>query len=183
MPEADPTPWEPPLAGTDAEQLLGSLDRMRWTFRWKADGLTAPQLAATVGASSLTIGGLLKHLTQVEAVKFTWDLDGSHPGEPWASLQDHEWPFTSAANDSPEELYSQYDAAVARARERLTEAVTDGGLDQVVHLGQKWGMDVSLRRLLHDVVEEYSRHTGHADLLREAIDGVVGEDPPSGWRP
>lgn len=184
----DLTPWEPPLAGSDAEHLVGSLDRMRWTFRWKAGGLDADQLNRRVGASSLTLGGLLKHLTQVEAIKFTWDLDGSNPGEPWASLdegreEDHDWSFVSAAADTPEDLYAAYDATVARARERLSEAIRDGGLDQVVHLGQVWGLDVSLRRLLHDVVEEYARHTGHADLLREAVDGLVGEDPPEGWRP
>ena len=44
-------------------------------------------------------------------------------------------------------------------------------------------LDASLRRLLCDLIEEYGRHTGHADLLREAVDGVVGEDPPEGWRP
>ena len=45
------------------------------------------------------------------------------------------------------------------------------------------GRQASLRRLLCDLIEEYGRHTGHADLLREAVDGLVGEDPPAGWRP
>ena len=47
--------------------------------------------------------------------------------------------------------------------------------------GQDDGQHASLRRLVFDLVEEYGRHTGHADLLREAVDGVVGEDPPAGW--
>jgi hypothetical protein len=55
-------PWEPPVAGTEAEQLLGALDRLRATFRFKADGLDADGLRARIGASSLTLGGLLKHL-------------------------------------------------------------------------------------------------------------------------
>ena len=59
-------PWEPPLAGTEVEHLAGALDRLRATFRWKADGLDAVGLSATIGASSLTIGGLLKHLAFVE---------------------------------------------------------------------------------------------------------------------
>jgi Protein of unknown function (DUF664) len=55
------TPWEPPLAGTEVEHLLGALDRLRATFRWKADGLDEAGLGVRVGASSLTLGGLLKH--------------------------------------------------------------------------------------------------------------------------
>ena len=58
----DEPPWEPPLAGTEAEQLVGALDRLRTTFRWKTDGLDAAGLRARVGASFLTLGGLLKQL-------------------------------------------------------------------------------------------------------------------------
>ncbi|GAA2552837.1 hypothetical protein HD598_001664 [Neomicrococcus aestuarii] len=183
------TPWEPPLNGTEAEHLLGALDRLRATFRWKAGGLNAEQLATRLGPSTLTIGGLLKHLTNVEAVKFTWDLAGSNPGEPWASLEDTEWPFTSAATDSPEELYNNYDAAVLRSREILAAALAgggskeNGGLGQAIYMSEAWGQTVSLRRLVYDLVEEYGRHTGHADLIRESIDGLVGEDPPAHWRP
>ena len=58
----------------------------------------------------------------------------------------------------------------------------DGGLDQPV--AASWnGEHASLRRLVTDLIEEYGRHTGHADLLREAVDGVTGEDPPDDWRP
>jgi hypothetical protein len=88
-----PPPWDPPIAGTEIAHLLGALDRQRATFRWKADGLEAAGLNARIGASALTIGGLLKHL----------------------------------------------------------------------------------------LLEEYGRHPGHADLLREAVDGRVGEDPPGDW--
>lgn len=176
------TPWEPPLSGSADEHLVAALDRLRWTFRWKADGLDAAGLSARVGASSLTIGGLLKHLTHVEATKFTGDLDGGHPGEPWASVDD-EWAFTSAADDAPEALYAGYDAAVARSRAIVADAVAAGRLDEPIALGRRYGVTVSLRRLLSDLVEEYGRHTGHADLLREAVDGLVGEDPPEGWRP
>ena len=72
----NPTPWEPPLAGTDVEQLVGSLERMRATFRWKTDGLGAAGLQARVGASSLTLGGLLKHLASSEDYIFTHKLRG-----------------------------------------------------------------------------------------------------------
>lgn len=77
------TPWEPPLAGTEAEHLLGALDRLRTTFRWKADDLDAAGLSARVGSSALTLGGLLKHLAACEDVMFTTKLTGAPPGAPW----------------------------------------------------------------------------------------------------
>ena len=83
---------------------------------------------------------------------------------------------------SPQQLYAIWEEAVARSRARLDEALADGGLDHLVHLSTDNGRHASLRRLLCDLIEEYGRHTGHADLLREAVDGLVGEDPPAGWR-
>jgi hypothetical protein len=175
------TPWEPQLAGTEAEHLVGALDRLRTTFRWKADGLDAAGLQTRIGASSLTLGGLLKHLAVVEDHVFTTRL----AGEPFETTEwdSPDWPFTSAAADSPAELYALWDAAVARSRARLDAALSDGGLDQLVHLSSPDGRRASLRRLVCDLIEEYGRHTGHADLLREAVDGLVGEDPPPGWHP
>ena len=179
-------PWEPPWAGTDLEHLVGALDRLRMTFQWKADDLDAAGLRTRIGASALTLGGLLKHLAFVEEYMFTVKLAGQAPGEPWRSVDwdaDPDWPFTSAADDRPEELYALWDGAVKRSRARLDAAVADGGLDQLVHVTDHEGRHASLRRLVCDLIEEYGRHTGHADLLREAVDGRVGEDPPAGWRP
>jgi Protein of unknown function (DUF664) len=178
-------PWEPPLAGTETEHILGALDRLRTTFRWKADDLDAAGLRTRIGASTLTIGGLLKHLAFVEAYYSLTKLSGQSPGAPWDTVDwdaDGDWPFTSAADDSPDELYALWDGAVERSRARLDAAVSEGGLDQLVHASAPDGRRASLRRLLCDLIEEYGRHTGHADLLREAVDGLVGEDPPVGWR-
>ena len=183
---ADDHPWEPPLAGTEAEHLVGALARLRTTFRWKADGLDATGLQARVGVSTLTLGGLLKHLAFVEDYLHTIKLSGTAPGEPWQSVDwdaAPDWPFTSAADDTPDQLYALWEAAVGRSRARLEAALSEGGLDQLVAASFDDGRHVSLRRLLCDLIEEYGRHTGHADLLREAVDGVVGEDPPAGWRP
>ncbi|MCU0266023.1 MAG: DinB family protein [Actinomycetia bacterium] len=179
------TPWEPPLAGTEAEHLVGALDRLRTTFRWKADALDAAGLQARVGASALTLGGLLKHLAWVEDYTFTAKLSGQPIGPPWVAVDwdDDSWEFTSAAEDAPEQLYALWDDAVERSRARLGAALADGGLDQLVHVSSADGRHASLRRLVCDLVEEYGRHTGHADLLREAVDGLVGEDPPPGWQP
>jgi hypothetical protein len=181
--------WEPPIAGTETEHLLGALDRLRATFRWKADDLDAAGLGARVGASALTLGGLLKHLAACEDFTFTAKLSGRPPGEPWDSLgwepfTDEGWAFTfDAHGHRPEELYALWDGAVERSRARLAAALADGGLDREVHLAWPDSGHLSLRRLVFDLVEEYGRHTGHADLLREAVDGRVGEDPPAGWRP
>jgi uncharacterized damage-inducible protein DinB len=178
-------PWEPPLAGTEPQQLVGALDRLRTTFRWKADDLDTAGLQTRIGASSLTLGGLLKHLAAVEDHIFTTKLSGEPMGAPWESngWEDNDnWEFESAADDSPDQLYALYDGAVERSRAKLNAALADGGLDRLVHASDGDGHHASLRRLVCDLIEEYGRHTGHADLLREAVDGRVGEDPPDGWR-
>jgi hypothetical protein len=108
------------------------------------------------------------------------------PGPPWESVDweaSPDWPFTSAPDDPPEELYALWDGAVDRSHARFAAALPDGGLDQLVTHIWPDGSRTSLRRLLFDLVEEYGRHAGHADLIREAVDGRVGEDPPRGWRP
>ena len=180
------TPWEPPFAGTEAEQLTGALDRLRATFRWKADALDAAGLDTRLGRSTLTLGGLLKHLAVNEDHMFTTKLHGTPLGPPWDPAAwdgDDDWEFTSAATDPPEHLYALWDGAVARSRARLAAALDAGGLDQLAHVAAPDGRHASRRRLLCDLIEEDGRHTGHADLLREAVDGRTGEDPPPGWQP
>jgi Protein of unknown function (DUF664) len=179
-------PWEPPLAGSEEAQLIGALERLRTTFRWKADGLDGAGLGQRIATSSLSLGALLKHLALVEDHQFGAKYDGTPLGEPWAAVDwdaDPDWEFRTAADDPPEVLYALWDDAVERSRQRLAAALTkDGGLGQRVAAGGDGG-HASLRRLVCDMIEEYGRHTGHADILREAADGVTGEDPPAEWRP
>jgi hypothetical protein len=178
--------WEPPLAGTEAEHLTGALDRLRATFRWKADGLDSAGLQTRIGASALTIGGLLKHLARAEDDIWGPKLSGAPRSAPWDTVDwdaDPDWDFNSAAGDTPEQLYAIWDDTVERSKARLKAAIADGGLDQPVRLEWPGRGHLSLRRLVCDLIEEYGRHTGHADLLREAVDGRVGEDPPRGWHP
>ena len=172
---------EPPAAGNDIDTLLGELERVRATFAWKCGGLDHDGLTATVGASTLTLGGLLKHLALVEAITFALKFGGEDPGPPWNEVDfdaDPEWEFRSAAEDSPEALYGMWQAAAERSRAIVDEALADGGLDQPSRMTWSDGRSPSLRRLMIDMVEEYARHTGHADLIRESVDGLVGEDPP-----
>lgn len=181
-----PPPWEPPLAGSEADQLLGSLDRMRATFRYKADGLDADGLRATIPTSTLSLGALLKHLATVEDFSSTRRLSGAPMPDVWDDNgwdDEDDWEMTSAASDPPEVLYALYDGAVERNRALVREAVDARGLDGAAHAADEEGRHASIRRLLFDLLEEYGRHTGHADLLREAVDGRVGEDPPEDWRP
>lgn len=179
-------PWEPPSAGSEIEQIVGALNRLRYTFRWKVDGLDAAGLNTSFGASALTLGGLLKHLAAQEDYASTVKLAGEPMDATWADNGwdgSDDWEFESAANDSPERLYALWDGAVARSRARVDAMLAGGGLDQPVHVSRPDGEHANLRRLLCDQIEEYGRHTGHADLIREAVDGRVGEDPPEDWRP
>jgi hypothetical protein len=179
-------PWEPPAAGTEVEQLVGALQRLRTIFRWKTDSLDEVGLRTRIGASALTLGGLLKHLAAVEDYTFTTKLSGESIGAPWDDTRwdgSNDWEFDSAAADTARRLYGLWDGAVERSRQHLNAALLDGGVDQLVHAAWADGRHASLRRLVCDLIEEYGRHTGHADLIREAVDGLVGEDPPPGWRP
>lgn len=177
--------WEPPWAGSESDHLVGMLDRLRWTFRWKVDGLTADQLRQTIPTSQLSLGVLLKHLSFVEDTKFTHVLFGTRPtllDEVPDGTDPHDWSFSLDASDTANTLYTRWDSAVARSRTALARVISDGTLDEPAALSFG-GLAPSRRRFVCDLVEEYGRHTGHADLLREAIDGRVGEDPPADWRP
>ena len=108
-------------------------------------------------------------------------LTGEPIGPPWDAVDfeaDPDWEWRTAADDSPAELYRLWRDAVERSRAAMARVLADGGLDQPSKFTTPSGEHPNLRRVLVDQIEEYIRHTGHADLLREAVDGLVGEDPP-----
>jgi hypothetical protein len=177
-------PWEPPFAGTEAEHVLGSLDRLRATFRWKADGLDDAQIHQAAAPSVLTVAGLLKHLAVQEDYAAFVKISGRPMPGAWDANDwdgDQDWEFSSASEDSPAELYALYDDAAARSRDTIRAVLDERGLegDSAVQLPD--GTRASVRRVLFDLLEEYGRHTGHLDLVREAVDGRTGEDPPADW--
>ena len=179
-------PWEPPFAGTEVEHLLGSLDRLRATFRWKTSDLDAAGLRARIPSSSLTLGGLLKHLAVQEDYASAVKVAGGEMPEVWDRNgwdDDEDWELTSGAEDPPDELYGLYDGAVERSRAVIRAALEDRGLGGDSGVTLEDGTRASVRRILFDLLEEYGRHTGHADLIRESVDGRSGEDPPADWRP
>jgi Protein of unknown function (DUF664) len=173
---------EPPVAGDETATLLGSLDRQRAIFAWKCGGLDAVGLRATLGPSTMTLGGLLKHMALVEDHYFSGRLFGRQQTLPWDSVDwdaDRDWEWHSAAEDTPAQLYALWRETVARSRSLVAEALADGGLDRLAQRVWPDGRSPSLRRILIDMIEEYARHVGHADLIRESVDGLVGEDPPA----
>ena len=179
QPRLTPERGEPAHQADEATTLLGFLDFHRRTLLVKVDGLDAEQLRRTLPPSTLTLGGLMKHLAMVEDNWFGVVWHDQPFVEPWASTDweaDRDWELTSAADDSPEELRALWDAAVARADRTIAEALARGGLDQVSRRSHhRTGEPVSLRWILVHMIEEYARHNGHADLLRESIDGATGE--------
>ena len=162
----------------EVEALLGALHRNRRTFAWKTGGLGADAMRRTLGPSTVTLGGLVKHLALVEDHYFTHQLLGHDYPAAWAPMaEEDDWDWTSAADDSPEELRRLWLQAVARSQAAVDEVLNDDGLDRPLAVSD-WSEKPNLRRVIIDLIEEYARHTGHADLIRESIDGLVGEDAP-----
>ncbi|TQM61868.1 mycothiol transferase [Humibacillus xanthopallidus] len=177
------TPGQPPewdmerfMRGDEVDTAVITLERNRRTFAWKSADLGAEALGLRLGASAVTLGGLLKHLAWVEELYFQNRLAGRQPLAPFDQLaldRDWEnWAWSTAAHDPPDALRALWVETVHRSREALAEVLAHGGLEQTTRDG------MSVRRLLADIIEEYARHTGHADLLREQVDGATGEGPP-----
>ena len=165
---------DPPTHGEERELLVAFLQYHRDTLRRKAGGLDAAQLAATLPPSDMTLGGMVKHLALVEGSWLRERFAGDEPHEPWRSVDwdaDPDWDWHSAADDSPEEIWALYDAMVADA----DAVIAAHGLDDLSAVPSRSGEPFSLRWILLHLVEEYARHNGHADLIRQSVDGQTGE--------
>ena len=167
-----PLPPDPPFAVGERETLVTFLDFYRAVLLRKASGLSREQLAETLPPSDMTIGGLVKHMALVENNWFVRNWSGVDPGEPWTSVDwdaDPDWDFHSAADDQPEQLLELYTDAIERSRGAI-----EGCLD-LSATAESRGRVISLRWMLVHMIEEYARHCGHADLLRQSIDGATGD--------
>jgi len=171
---------EPPQEAGETATLLGFLDYQRATLQWKCRGLSDDQLRVTPTTTPMTLGGLLKHLAYVEDYWFGQVVAGQPPAEPWR-LQDWEadpdWDWHSAADDPGDELRALWADRVERSRAVAGSQLAQGEAEALDEAHPAWGGQgrVSLRWVLVHMIEEYARHNGHADLIRESIDGQTGE--------
>lgn len=169
---------EPPLDGNEWETLTGFLDYQRATFAWKSANLAPAQLSQRLPPSSMTMGGLMKHLAYVEDDWFGHWLQGEPLRKPWASVDwaaDPDWEWDSASSDAPDAVRTLWQESIARARAAAESAFEAGGLGSKTRRTWPEGRAPSLRWVITHMIEEYARHNGHADLLRESLDGQVGE--------
>ncbi|WP_456599445.1 DinB family protein [Blastococcus sp. SYSU DS0616] len=165
---------EPPLTGGEATLLTGFLEFHRQTLEWKCAGLTPEQLATrAVPTSELTLLGMVRHLAAVET---GWLVGfGGLPHDLWPDVvrdRDEQWRVDPG-------IVTADDATRAWATWRAA-ADAVGGVARRLPLDTEdrpWGREdaFSLRWILLHLIEEYARHNGHADLIREALDGATGE--------
>jgi hypothetical protein len=161
--------WEPFVAD-ERTTLEAFLDKQRTTLLWKCAGLTGEQLARrAVAPSSLSLLGLVRHLTEAERGHFRLEFAGEDVPQPYSTDDQPDAAFANASADTAEQDIATLIAEWDLARGAIAGAALD---DCFTHpeIGQ-----ISLRTQLNHMIEEYSRHIGHADLLRECIDGVTGE--------
>jgi hypothetical protein len=169
------TRTDPPTHGDERTLLLGFLDYHRATLRLKAGGLDAAQLATSLPPSDMTLGGMVKHLGLVENNWLREVFLGEPPSEPWRSVDweaDYDWDWHSAKDDSPEEIWALYEEMIADADGIIAAAALD---DLSAKRSRRTDEPFDLRWILLHLIEEYARHNGHADLIRESIDGSTGE--------
>ena len=155
--------------------LTEMLDYYRAVMLRKTEGLSDEQLAMTVASSDLTLGGLLMHLALVEDSWFLSTFLGGELGEPWSGFDwesDPDWEFHHAHEYSRDVIVAQYEGSIGRSRQVVDEAES---LDALAAKPTRDGQAFNLRWILVHLIEEYARHAGHADLIRESIDGATGD--------
>lgn len=175
MTDPDDRP-EPPGAADELATLTGFLDFLRATIAWKVDGLDDTGLRARLAPSTMSLGGMLHHLAFVEDHWFGHRLRGLAPAAPWGTAPwdaDPDWDWRVADTLDAATLLARWRAAVDASRGHLDALLAAGaGLGD---LERRAGPSVTVRWVLVHMIEEYARHAGHADLIRESLDGLVGE--------
>lgn len=180
-------PYDDCPNGTEGELLLFALDRVHRDFAWKTGGLDAEQLRRQHLPSTMTLAGLMKHLAQVEAAWTARAEKGPSTtgwdGVDWSAdlaaraAANPRWDWEIGDTDDPDHLYPMWYETITHTRRAWTEMIKGDGLEVTL----PWGGDdyvVNRRRALVDILEENLLHTGHASMIREAIDGLVGNGAP-----
>ncbi|HWM06096.1 MAG TPA: DinB family protein [Actinophytocola sp.] len=161
---------DPPLVAGEREMLRGFLDYHRSTLALKCDDLSDDELRRrSMPPSTLTLLGLVRHLAEVERTWFRKVINGEDLPLVWSPDGDYQVAY-DATGATRSAAFAAWQAEVEHSRriERAAES-----LDVIAH-NPRWGEDVSLRLVMLHLIHEYARHNGHADLLREGIDGTVG---------
>jgi uncharacterized damage-inducible protein DinB len=160
----------PSATAGEREMLRGFLDYHRATLAMKCQGLSEEDLRRQSSPpSTLSLLGLVRHMAEVERAWFRRILDGEDVPLVWSDTGDYQAAYDARGADSAQ-AFQAWEAEVARSR--AIEAAAES-LD-VTGYSPKWEEDVSLRMVMFHLIHEYARHNGHADFLREAIDGAVG---------
>jgi hypothetical protein len=166
---------DPEIHADERDALAQYLDYQRETMLLKAEGLDKDQLARRIPTSGLTLAGLLYHCALNEEAWMEKRFAGLPEREPWTDVDwdaDPDWEFHTATELDPDEVRGRYQEACERSR---AVAASAGSLDQRSVGALRNGEHFTLRWVLLHLIEETARHAGHADLLREAIDGSTGE--------
>jgi uncharacterized damage-inducible protein DinB len=166
----------PPQVAGEAAALTAWLDYHRATLLWKLEGLDDEQLRRSMVPSGLSLLGLVKHLTAVEHGWFV--VEFAHTGEPYLfeSEDDRDLDFHVQEDETTEAIVTGFLRACERSRDVVAAATS---LDKTFRLNDpsdpRHGQEIDLRWILLHMIEETARHNGHADTLRELIDGATGD--------
>lgn len=160
----------PPLTGDERETLRAYLDYHRATLALKCEGLTDEQLrSASMPPSTLSLLGLVRHMAEVERHWFRRVVGGEELPHLWSDSHDFQAAY-DASHSSRAEAFTAWQQEVEHGRriEAAAESL------EVTAFVPRWEEEASLRLVMLHLIHEYARHNGHADFLREALDGVTG---------
>jgi hypothetical protein len=159
-----------PTHGEERTQLEAWLDYHRDTLIWKCAGLTADQLRRhSAEPSTLSLLGLVRHMAEVERYWFRRQFGGADLGALYPGADGDDFDFTGALTSDPAADFAAYQEEVLAARSTVAGRSLD---EQFVSTR---GVTIDLRWVYLHMIQEYARHNGHADLLRERIDGTTGD--------
>jgi uncharacterized damage-inducible protein DinB len=162
---------EPPEQGSEAETLGGFLDFQRATLLWKLEGLDDERLRRAMVPSGTSLLGIVKHLAYVERSWFQSVWAGQEVSFPWTK-EDPDADWRIEPDETTADVLALYHGECDRSREILAATAS---LDEVVEHPRRQGWRMSRRWILTHMLEETARHVGHADILREQLDGTTGE--------
>jgi len=160
----------PPLIAGEREMLRAFLDYHRATLAMKCDGLSDEDLRRqSMPPSTLSLLGLVRHMAEVERMWFRRVINGEDVALVWSDEGDFQAAYDASTATRPE-AFGAWQAEVGHSRRIERQAPSL----EVTGYQPRWGEDVSLRLVMLHLIHEYARHNGHADFLREGVDGTVG---------